>query len=202
MISKRTFAAAALFGGLVVAGPALAITAYSTAHLNLRAGPGFQYPVIGVLNYDVRAQLNGCIADFSWCSLTVAGLTGWSSSEYLVTDATGAVVQIAGNGVQLSIPVIAPAGVTEIVATTPVGTVTAVAGPLVEAIAPPPEVITYVTQQAVAPILVNGEVVIGATLSAEVPLYAIPSSPYQYTVINGQRVLVDPAARRIVYIYR
>jgi hypothetical protein len=73
---------------------------------------------------------------------------------------------------------------------------------IVEPVVPAPEVLTYVTQQAVAPVLVNGEVMIGATLPAAVPVYPVPASPYVYAYVNGQRVLVEPAARRIVYVVR
>ena len=43
---------------------------------------------------------------------------------------------------------------------------------------------------------------IGATLPAAAPVYPIPHSPYVFSYINGQRVLVDPTARRIVYVIR
>jgi NADPH:quinone reductase len=39
-------------------------------------------------------------------------------------------------------------------------------------------------------------------LPAEVTLYEIPQSPYVYTVVNGATVLVEPAARQVVYIVR
>ena len=194
----------ALVGGLLVAGPAFALTCYPTAHLNLRSGPGPQYPVVGLLNYNVRAQLTGCLADWSWCSLNVAGLSGWASAEYLVSDDSGQIMSIGSSGAQMSIPIVEAASVPAVVAASPpVGNmVVAPGGALVEAVAPPPEVVTYVTQQTVEPVLVNGEVVVGATLPAAVPLYVVPQSPYQFTYVNGQKVLVDPVARQIVYVYR
>jgi len=45
---------------------------------------------------------------------------------------------------------------------------------LVEPIVPAPEVLSYVTQRAVDPVLVDGEVMLGATLPAAVPVYSIP----------------------------
>jgi len=45
-------------------------------------------------------------------------------------------------------------------------------------------------------------VMIGATLPAAVPVYPVPASPYVYSYVNGQRVLIEPAARRIVYVIR
>jgi KUP system potassium uptake protein len=58
------------------------------------------------------------------------------------------------------------------------------------------------TMQAIQPVIVNGEVMIGATLPAAAPVYPIPSSPYVFAYVNGQRVLVEPAARKIVYVVR
>ena len=68
---------------------------------------------------------------------------------------------------------------------------------VVEPILPAPEVLSYVTQQPVEPVLVDGEVMVGATLPPAVPVYPIPASPYVYSYVNGQRVLVEPTARRI-----
>ena len=57
-------------------------------------------------------------------------------------------------------------------------------------------------RQRVTPVIVSGEVMVGAVLPAAAPLYDVPTSPYDYTYINGQWVLVEPAARRIVYVVR
>ena len=73
---------------------------------------------------------------------------------------------------------------------------------VVQPIAPPPNVVSYVTMQPIQPVIVDGEVMVGATLPAAVPVYPVPASPYVYSYINGQRVLVEPAGRRIVYVVR
>jgi uncharacterized protein YraI len=64
----------------------------------------------------------------------------------------------------------------------------------------PGEVRTYVTTQTPNPILLSGEVVIGAQVPVEVSLNTIPNYNYQYAYINGQWVLVDPNNRMIVAI--
>jgi hypothetical protein len=71
---------------------------------------------------------------------------------------------------------------------------------VVAPVVPAPEVVSFVTQQTVEPVLVNGEVMVGAALPEAVPVYPVPASPYVYAYVNGQRVLVEPAARRIVYV--
>ncbi len=198
-------ALASLVGAALLASPASALNAFSpTGHLNVRSGPGFQYPVVGVMQQNVPAAITGCIQDYSWCSVAVGAVTGWASAPYLVTDAGGKPTNLQVSGAQLGIPIVVPTGVGAVVATPPVGAMVAVPPTVgvVEPILPAPEILSYVTQQAVEPVLVDGEVMIGATLPAAVPVYPIPASPYAYSYVNGQRVLVEPAARRIVYVVR
>ena len=196
---------ASLVGAVLIAGSALALTAYSpTGHLNVRSGPGFQYPVVDQMAPNVPAAVTGCISNYTWCGVATGGVTGWASAEYLVTDAGGKLTNLQVSGAQLGIPIVVPEGVAGVVATPPVGAMVAVPPTVgvVEPILPAPEVLSYVTQQAVEPVLVDGEVMVGATLPAAAPVYPIPELPYVYSYINGQRVLVEPTARRIVYVVR
>jgi uncharacterized protein YraI len=193
-----------LVGAALIANPASALTAYAPGHLNVRSGPGFQCPVVGEMQPNVPAAISGCFADYSWCGVAVGGLTGWASAEYLVTSAGGQLKNLKVAGAELGIPVVVPEGVGEIVATPPVGAMVAVPPTVgvVDPILPAPEVLSYVTQQVVEPVLVDGEVMVGATLPAAAPVYPIPQSPYVYSYINGQRVLVEPTARRIIYVVK
>lgn len=186
---------------LLAAGSAFAISGYSTAHLNLRAGPGTQYPIIGVMEYNVRSQITGCLADYSWCAVNVAGLTGWASAEYLVVDEGGAIMQVDEQGAATGIPVVAAEGVAEVVAPAAVGVVVG-AGGQVAAIVPEPAVLEYIAATPVPAVAVEGEIVVGAALPAAVQLYQVPGSVYGYAIVNGNRVLVDVNSRAIVYIHR
>ncbi len=149
---------------ILAAGPALAVSGYSTAHLNLRAGPGTQYPIVGVMEYNVRSQITGCIADYSWCAITVAGLNGWASAEYLVVDEGGSILEVDEQGAATGIPVVEAEGVAEVVAPATVGVVVGAAGN-VAAIVPEPAVLQYISATPVNPFAVEGEVVVGAVLS-------------------------------------
>jgi len=196
---------ASLAGAALIAGPASAVTAYSpTGHLNVRSGPGFQYPVVAQMAPNEPAAVTGCVSNYTWCGVAIGGGTGWASAEYLVTDAGGKLTNLQVSGAQLGIPVVVPEGVVAVVATPPVGAMVAVQPTVgvVEPIPPAPEVLSYVTQQVIEPVLVDGEVMVGATLPAAAPVYPIPQSPYVFSYINGQRVLVEPTARRIVYVVR
>jgi len=154
------------------------------------------------MQQNVPAVIPGCIQDYSWCSVAVGAVTGWASAPYLVTDAGGKPTNLQVSGAQLGIPIVVPTGIGAVVATPPVGAMVAAPPTVVEPILPAPEVLSYVTQQVVDPVLVDGEVMVGATLPPAVPVYPVPASPYVYSYVNGQRVLVEPTARRIVYVVR
>ncbi len=197
---------ASLAGAALIAGSALAVPAVfsPTGHLNVRSGPGFQYGVVAQMPANTRFPVTGCIQDYSWCSVVVGDVTGWASAPYLVTDAGGKPTNLQVSGAQLGIPIVVPTGVAAVVATPPVGAMVAVPPTVgvVEPVIPAPEVLSYVTQQVVQPVFVDGEVMVGATLPAAAPVYPIPASPYVYSYINGQRIVVEPGARRIVYVVR
>jgi uncharacterized protein YraI len=195
---------AALLGAAVVTTPALAVVmAFSpTGNLNVRSGPGFQYPVVNKIAANVPVEITGCVSDYSWCGVALpGGVTGWASAPYLVTKATGQPKNLQVAGASLNIAVIVPVNTgSNVVATPPpVGAMVPVTT-VVAPIAPPPNVVSFVTQQAVTPVIVNGEVMIGAALPVAAPTYDIPASNYDFAYVNGQRVLIDPTGRRIVYV--
>ncbi|MGD9740033.1 MAG: DUF1236 domain-containing protein [Bauldia sp.] len=70
------------------------------------------------------------------------------------------------------------------------------------AIDPPAEVRTFVTTQTPQPVMLTGEVVIGAGVPDVVTLTPVPNYEYAYANINGQFVLIDPTTRAIVYVFR
>ena len=192
---------ASVVGAVLFTGSALAVVAVfsPTGHLNVRSGPGFQYPVVAQMPANARFPVTGCIQDYSLCSVLVGSVTGWAS----VTDAVGKPTNLQVSGAQLGIPIVVPTGVAAVVATPPVGAMVAVPpAAVVEPVIPAPEVLSYVVGQPIQQVFVDGEVMVGATLPAAVPVYPVPTSPYVYSYINGQRVLVEPAARRIVYVVR
>lgn len=190
-----------LVGAASFAAAALAVPAVfsPTGHLNVRSGPGFQYPVVAQMPANTRFPVTGCLQDYSWCSVVVNNVTGWASAPYLVTDAGGKPTNLQVSGAQLGIPIVAPAAVAAVITTPPVGAIVPTPA-LVEPIVSAPEVISYVNRNTVAPVLVDGEVMIGATLPVAAPVYPIPASPYVYSYINGQRVVVEPVARKIIYV--
>lgn len=72
------------------------------------------------------------------------------------------------------------------------------------AINPPPrEVVTYVEAQPAPPqaVVVQQPIVVGKPLPAEVQVVPVPENPkYAYTVVNNQRVIVEPETHRVVQV--
>ena len=79
----------ALACGAMLAAPAVAFPAFSTTLLNLRSGPGEEFPIVGVMERNVRVDMTGCLPDWSWCVVTVAGVPGWVFAKYVVVDVQG-----------------------------------------------------------------------------------------------------------------
>ncbi|TJV06718.1 MAG: DUF1236 domain-containing protein [Mesorhizobium sp.] len=186
----------------VMSGSALADTAVSAVtDLNVRAGPGPQYPVIGVLAAGQSATLNGCIENSKWCTIAEAGGQGWVYSDYVTADFGGSRVVLTQRPHGSSVAVVSPPEDIGDYSTDYTGAI--VAGEPVDAIPrPPAEVRTYVATHRLDPVYLDGEVVTGATLPDTVELREIPDYNYRYVYVNGQPTLVDPQTRRIMYVVR
>jgi len=221
---KHLASATILGAALVASGAAFAqTTASATTDLNVRAGPGPQYPVTGVINAGEQATINGCIEGSKWCQVTGAGGEGWAYSDYLSADMSGQTVVVTESREQLGVPLTTyddgladdgavMGGATGAVAGAliggPVGAVIggvagAAAGGTTGGVIDPPETVTtYVTSNAAEPVYLEGEVVVGAQVPETVELREVPDYEYRYVNVNSQPVLVDPASRQIVYVYR
>ncbi|OWW00199.1 hypothetical protein ATY79_01455 [Rhizobium sp. R693] len=67
----------------------------------------------------------------------------------------------------------------------------------------PGEVRTYITEQDVPSTVYDGDVIVGTELPSSIEIRTIPSNDaYGYTVINKQRVIVDPHTHRVIEIIR
>ncbi len=87
------------------------------------------------------------------------------------------------------------------------GVIGAVVGTAIDP--PPPQIVSYVeTQPPPPPIELQGDLTVGARLPPDVTLYPVPENvyvpgdhrAYAYTVINGQRVIVDPQTYVVIGI--
>lgn len=221
----RQLIATTALAAATLAGAASAQTmATAGTDLNIRSGPGVQHEIVGVIPGGDEVTVNGCIESANWCEVAHAGHTGWAYGDYLTAQMGEAVQPLYPNRQQIGVTVIEqPAETADAGQNTAVGGATgaavgalvggpigAVAGAAIGGTAaaaaqpePAPEVRTYVTTNAVDPVLLDGEVVIGAGVPDVVTLHDVPEYPdYRYALINGQYVLVNPTDRQIVYIYR
>lgn len=203
LLVMAAMAAAAAIGG---AAPSLAAgtTATATADLNIRSGPGPQYQPVDVIPNGQSVAVEGCLRGSQWCQVDYNGQTGWSYGKYLTTNYQGQTVIIENQPSAVptatySAPANAPAPARPVEGEL-IGRVGDVAPPAIEP--PPAAVRTYVVDHSVQPAYLNGEVVVGAGVPDTVELQQVPDYSYDYTYVNNEPVLVDPASRRIVYIYR
>ncbi|WP_117194132.1 DUF1236 domain-containing protein [Rhizobium terrae] len=65
----------------------------------------------------------------------------------------------------------------------------------------PGEVRTYVMEQSVPSVSYEGPVVVGTTLPEAVEIHTIQDQPsYAYTIVNDQRVIVNPQTRAVIQV--
>ena len=207
MQRKSSAIAVALVAVASLATPAAAATiAIATTPLNIRSGPGPQYSVIGAIPDRGQTTIIGCIQGSLWCQVSFNGRRGWAYAQYLTARLAGRSLILA-EGLD-NVPAVTYRAPVETVGTAvPAPTVTgtlaappAAAQPLV--ITPPPPVGSYVASHPVAPAYLNGEVVQGVGLPADVALAPVPGYDYEYAYVNNVPVLVEPQTRRVEYIYR
>src|SRR4051794_35215416 len=77
----RSVLLAAALALVLSAGAAAAASAVVESPLNLRAGPGTQYPVVGSIPGGAPVDVAGCTG--SWCQVQFGGESGFASSSYL-----------------------------------------------------------------------------------------------------------------------
>lgn len=199
----------------VIAAPALAATmATATTDLNVRAGPGPDFPVQTVIAEDGQATVNGCIENSKWCQVSVNGTTGWAYSEYLVASVDGTqtviverpqavgVDRITYDGPDGALAGAATGAVAGAFIGGPVGAAVGGAAGLIVGDQIDPAVTTYVESNPVEPVYLDGEAVVGARVPETVTLYEIPDARYRYVYANGQPILIDADSRQVVYVYR
>ena len=186
--------------------------------LNLRAGPGPMYPILGVIPAAGIVAVEGCLDAATWCKVSHEGMQGWASGDYLTAMVDDAPVVVYTNRDKVKVGSVtyedttggsiaaggAAGAVAGAIVGGPVGAlIGAVVGGSAVAIADPGQTVrTYVTANPVEPIYLDGEVVVGAGIPETVMLSEVPDSEYSYAYVNGVPVIVDRSKRSVVYIVR
>lgn len=222
MLNRSLLAASA--ASLIMSTAAFADTGFSAGtDLNVRKGPGPGHPVVGVIPAGETVQINGCLSEANWCRVSYGTTDGWASSDYLTVTGTEAegIVVLSQRPATVQVETITyDNSAADAAATTSVGVAGAAAGAAVAgpagavvglilgaaagdaAVEPTAEVVTYVEQNPVEPLLLDGEIVVGAGVPENVVLHPVPDSEFSYLYLNGQPVVISNADRRIVRIIR
>ena len=202
-------------------------TAKAGTELNVRATPSSSAEITGVLEVNQEVTIEGCLEAVTWCKISSGDTMGWASGQYLyVEDNANAVplIDMAGNAEVITVIEATEEGTSggdqdvAALATGTVGALTAFAlgGPVgaivasgiagtavgAAAVEPTPDTITYVTANPVETVYLDGEVVVGAVVPAEVTTYELPQPELRYLSVNGLPVLVDAETGTIVRIVR
>ncbi len=74
---------AAVVMGTGAAMAASAVQGYTTASVNLRAGPSTSYPVVAAMGAGDRVTIYGCLSGWTWCDIDWKGARGWAAGRYL-----------------------------------------------------------------------------------------------------------------------
>jgi uncharacterized protein YraI len=107
----RTFGTLAMKSllGVALALPvaAHAATAYTNANVNMRAGPNPEFPLVATIPAGAPVYVNGCIAGYTWCDVTVNGYDrGWIYADYLSYPYQNQPVTIISGGPTLGLPIV------------------------------------------------------------------------------------------------
>lgn len=209
---------------LVAAAPAMAqsVTATVATDLNLRSGPGAWYESVAVIPANAEASVEGCLAEVDWCQVTYEGQSGWSYAPYLavadgdvyaalsaaptsVTVKTVTTVDQAATDEDKGAAALAGGSAGALIAYALGGPVTGmVIGGILgssiaaEAVEPTTETVTYIQQNPVEVVWLDGEAVVGAALPTGIVTYETPQAGVRYLNVNGTLVAVDAESNVIV----
>ena len=102
----------ALVAGIVVcaAGHANATPGYVVEGVNLRAGPGVDYPLLAPLPDGTPTDIIGCLSGFTWCDMVVNGpagaLRGWAAGPRLAIAYEGQPELLPEYGPRFGFPIV------------------------------------------------------------------------------------------------
>jgi uncharacterized protein YraI len=82
---RMLLAAFALLAAALLPAPEAAAqsTGFTTADVNMRAGPSTEYPRIIVLPRGGEVEVFGCVRGYTWCDVGYYQYRGWVSSRYI-----------------------------------------------------------------------------------------------------------------------
>lgn len=95
MMKKLMTGVLAILGASSLAGAAQAATpSFTTANVNLRAGPGTSYPVLVTVPNRGAITTHGCLENYNWCDVSWGAERGWMSASYIQVTYEGQPVYV------------------------------------------------------------------------------------------------------------
>jgi uncharacterized protein YraI len=96
----------ALFFAVILPAVAWAVPGFSTANVNVRAGPRTADPVVTTIPGGAPVEIAGCLSGWSWCDTLWAGHRGWVAGAYLNAAWQGRTVPFVTYAPRLGVPVV------------------------------------------------------------------------------------------------
>jgi uncharacterized protein YraI len=105
-MKTKLFAGVAAAAMLAASAVSAQTMATATTDLNVRAGPGPHYEVIGVIGVDEQPTILGCLEASQWCEVSYAGGEGWAYSDYLIAEYEGVEAVVTERRAEIGVPVV------------------------------------------------------------------------------------------------
>jgi uncharacterized protein YraI len=81
--------------------------AFTSAPVDVFAGPAPDYPVVSQLPQGLQVTIYGCVAGYTWCDVAVPNLRGWVDASALSYPYQGSNVPIPTYGATIGLPIVA-----------------------------------------------------------------------------------------------
>src|SRR5512137_2539503 len=109
---RRTLLLAALLlpevaiAQVVIAQPVPTTQAFTTAAVNLRAGPDRSFPLVSWLQGGTPVTVFGCLNGWHWCDVAFGFNRGWVYGRFLAIPFNGQQVLIMNSGPRFGVPMV------------------------------------------------------------------------------------------------
>ena len=89
---------------LLLATVAQAADAKLSTAVQMRSGPGDEFPAVTRLAKNLAVDIHGCLKDWDWCDVSWRGNRGWVRAESVDYHKAGKRLPVQQYGTQLGIP--------------------------------------------------------------------------------------------------
>ncbi len=83
-----------------------AANGYVTGNIHLRAGPGWDFPLIADVRAGTQISVVGCTTGWQWCDVVVFRDRGWMPGNYIQSDYQGQRAPVLTYGARIGLPIV------------------------------------------------------------------------------------------------